>query len=124
MNNYITLDGKKYKTPGKVWNPTVNKPTTVRYTLLGAIDGTFGAANLCDWDGEIEGPVTPIDGTWGSIGDLRATLAKLSALSLIDHYGATYTVICQGPFREQSFMNMWDSPSNHIAVTVKITKVS
>jgi len=124
MNSYITLDGKKYKTPGKVWNPTTQKPATVRYTLLGAIDGTFGAANLCDWDGEIEGPVTPTDGTWGSINDLRTTLAKRAALSFTDHYGNSYTVLCQGPFKETSFSTMWDDASNHINISVRITKIS
>ena len=123
MNNYIVLDGLKYKTPGKSWNNITTKPGTVRYTLLGAIDGTFGAATLFDWDGEIEGPVTPQDGTWGTITTLRASLAKLSALSFTDHYGNSFTVICQGPFKERSLMNMWDSPSNTIFVQAHITKV-
>ena|SRR5271157_2549424 len=124
MNNYITLDGKKYKTPGAVWSPTVTRPTTIRYTLLGPVDATFGAANLCDWVGDIEGPITPTDGTWGSITDLRASLAKLMAINLIDHYGISYTIVCQGGYKETSFMNVWDDPSNHINISVRLTKVS
>ncbi len=61
MNNYITLDGKKYMTPAKFWQPYVDKPATVRKTLMGATDVTFGPAVTEEWRGQIEGPVTPED---------------------------------------------------------------
>ncbi len=58
MNDYIVLDGKKYKTPAKFWQPYVDKPATVRKTLLGDTDVTFGPAVTEEWRGQIEGPVT------------------------------------------------------------------
>lgn len=123
MNNYITLDGKKYKTPSKQWQPVSNKPATVRNTLLGEIDATFGSAAIDEWQGQIEGPVTPTDGTWGAITDLRTSLRKNIQLVMTDHYGVAYDVVVFGPLKEESLMPMWDSPSNIIAVTARIIKV-
>ncbi len=123
MNNYITLDGKKYKCPAKQWMPITTKPGTVRYTLLGEVDVTFGSTAIKEWQGQIEGPITPTDNTWGSITDLRTTLAKTTELAMIDHYGTAITVVAVGPFKEDSFMAAWDSPSNHFNITARIIKV-
>jgi hypothetical protein len=61
MNNYIILDGKKYKTPAKRWSPVYGKPATVKTTLMGVVDVTYGPGFYNEWQGEIEGPVVPID---------------------------------------------------------------
>lgn len=123
MNNYITLDGKKYKVPSKQWQPVTTKPNTVRMTLLGEVDVTFGGATITEWQGQIEGPVTPQDGSWGSISDLRATLAKRQEIAMIDHFGVACTVVCIGPFKEDSFMSAWDASSNHFNITARVIKV-
>jgi hypothetical protein len=123
MNNYITLDDKKYKCPAKQWQPVTTKPNSVRVTLLGEVDVTFGSATIREWQGQIEGPVSVPDGTWGTVDDLRATLAKRQELPLIDHFGISHTVVCIGPFKEEPFMSMWDSASNHFNVSARIIKV-
>jgi len=122
MNNYITLDGKKYKTIHKQWTPGSDKPSTLRRTLLGSLDVTYGPGTFNDWQGKIEGPVTPIDGTWGSIADLRLTIVKLTSVSMTDHYGVTFTVHILGPFQEESRSSMWDAASNMIYVKMRIVK--
>jgi len=122
MNNYITLDGKKYKTIHKQWTPGSDKPATLRRTLLGSLDVTYGPGTFNDWQGKLEGPVTPIDGSWGSIADLRLTIVKLTSVSMTDHYGVTFTVHILGPFQEESRSPVWDSASNMIYVKVRIVK--
>jgi hypothetical protein len=122
MNNYILLDGKKYVTPSKNWKPVYDKPATVKATLLGGIDVTYGPAVYNEWQGEIEGPVTPKDGTWGSISDLRATIAKTTTVSFTDHYGTGMNVHVLGPFQERSLAPKWDSASNCIFVQVRLIK--
>jgi hypothetical protein len=122
MNNYISLDGLKYYTPNKYWSPVEDKPATIRQTLLGATDVTYGPAVFCEWRGQIEGPVTPKDGTWGSITTLRTTIAKMVAVAFVDHYGTGMNVHALGPFQERSLSPRWDSASNSIYVTVRIVK--
>jgi len=120
MNSYITLDGKKYKTVHKQWTPGGDKPATLRRTLLGSLDVTYGPGTFNDWQGKIEAPVTPIDGSWGTITDLRTTIAKTSNMSFTDHYGTSYTVHVLGPFQEESRSPMWDGSSNAIYVKMRI----
>jgi hypothetical protein len=120
MNNYITLDGKKYKVPSKQWLPVTTKPNTVRLTLLGEVDVTFGSCVIKEYQGQIEGPVTPQDASWGSITDLRDTLTKRQEITMIDHFEETFTVVCIGPFKEESFMSAWNAASNHFNITARI----
>jgi hypothetical protein len=58
MNSYITLDGKKYKTPAKLWQAVPMKPATFRYTLMGMADVTYGPGDYMEWQGQVEAPVT------------------------------------------------------------------
>ena len=58
MNNYITLDGQKYKTNGKAWTPATTKAGSVRLNLDGTLDATYGAGTLLRWEGEIKVRVT------------------------------------------------------------------
>lgn len=120
MNDYITLDGKKYKTLFRSWRQTTPKASSERVLLSGALDVTYGHASYKLWTGEIEGPVTPIDGSWGSVTDLRATLAKVVGVSLTDHYGNTYTVHQIGPPQEDPFSPKWDGASNVIYFNVHL----
>ena len=121
MNNYITLDSKKYKTMHKAWLPITDKPATLRRTLAGSLDVTYGPGVFNEWQGKIEVPVTAATG-YGTIADLRTTVAKLTSVSMTDHYGATYTVHVLGPFTEESRSPMWDGSLNMIYVQVRIVK--
>jgi hypothetical protein len=122
IRNYITLDGKQYKTPAKTWEPTPTRPATVRRTLLGRGDATFGANSWREWRGEVEGPVTSPGALWGTLGDLRASLVKRQVLAFEDHYGNSCSVVALGPFAERSIMNVWDDPENSIFLTVALVE--
>jgi hypothetical protein len=123
MNNYITLDGNKYATNAKGWKVINGKPGTERYTLLGALDVTYGPATPKCWEGEINGPVTARAAGWGTIVTLRTTLAKKQAVSYTDHYGTTVNVHCLGDFAERSLSTQWDGATNVIYVSVRLVKV-
>ena len=121
MNDYIILDGLKYRTPARSWAPAEHKPASVKSTLLGEVDATYGSTTTVEWRGEIAAPVTAPGTGWGTIADLRLSLKKRLALSFTDHYGTTRTVHVLGPFPERSLSAKWDSPSNTIYKTVQIT---
>lgn len=120
MNDYITLDGYKYRTPARSWVMTNHKPASVKPTLIGETDATYGPVTILEWRGEIAGPVTAPGAGWGTIATLRATLKKRSTLSFTDHYGTTRTVNVLGPFIERSLTPNWDAPSNQIYASVTI----
>ncbi len=75
MNNYITLDGQKYKTNGKTWTPVPTKAGSVRLNLDGTLDATYGSGTLLRWEGEIKVRVTTETG-FGTIDQLRTSLQK------------------------------------------------
>lgn len=122
MNNFITLDGKKYATNAANWKPVYGKPHTERRTLTGAVDITYGPATIFAWEGEINAPVIPRDTDWGAISDLRITMAKKEAVAMTDHNGDTYDIHCLGEHDERSLMNVWDSAGNVFYVKVRLVK--
>ena len=120
MNNYIVLDGLRFKTPGNNWQPVLNKPASARTTLNGELNVTYGASNMTSWQGTILGPVTPTDSNWGSIDDLRAILRKNESVLVRDHLNNLGVVHLMGPFSETSISNVWDCPRNEIRVSARI----
>lgn len=118
MNSWITLDTKKYKTPQQGWIPRVIKPSTIRLTLLGAIDATYGPGNILEWQAEIEADVSPATG-YGTPGDLRESLKKVVGLSFTDHFNGSHTVHVRG-FEESSMSPMWDGSSNTVIFNVTL----
>ncbi len=120
MNPDIVLDGKQYRTLAKQWNPEINRPATVRFTITGQIDATFAGFCFLRWNGMVAAPVTPDTADCGSIDDLRVSLTIGSLLAFIDHYGHDYTVAALGPFTERSLSPMWDQTSNMIYVMVQL----
>lgn len=128
INNYILLGvdaghTKKYKTPAKTWQFVTQKPATFRFTLLGAADITYGPGDYSEWQGLIEGAVTPDTG-FGTLAELRAILKTKGSVYYQDHYGTAYTVHLLGPFPERSLHPIWDEASNKIYIQVRIVKVS
>ena len=117
MNNYIILDGKRYVTPAKTWQPATYKSGSLRFTLTGTLDATYGAATILEWVGQIEAPATATT-PWGAIADLRTSLRKRAGVSFTDHYGTSYTVHTLGPFPERSVSPRWDGASNKIYINV------
>ena len=118
MNDYIELDGYCYKTTVKTWNPPIpRKPMTVRVNVDGSLDVTYAAASPLTWGGEIKLAGTPSstppaqDKTWGTQSDIETTLAKLEAVTFVDHFGDSYSVHIR-PFGSRSLTPMWDAASN------------
>jgi len=124
MNNYIILDGYKYATVANNWGYISQKPNSVRYTLSGQLDVTYGTAEPVFWEGEVAAPVVARDVDWGTIETLRVTLAKKQGLSYTDHYGTEYVVHSVIDRKERSLMPNWDDPSNKIYVEVRLVKES
>jgi hypothetical protein len=121
FQTYILLDGLKYKTLAKQWRPTTLKPAQARLDLMGRLSATFAAAALKRWDGIIAAPTTASDG-YGSIDDLRVSIAKRAMVSFTDHYGTEYPhSVVLGPFEEEHLQNVWNAPSNKVYVRVSIT---
>ena len=122
MNDYITLDGYKYRTAFKTWRPAILPMANSRILANGALDLVHGPTVVYIFAGEITADVTP-DSGFGSISNLRATLEKKQALSLTDHYSTAYTVHAIGPFPERSLSPKWDSASNIFYVSVQFKGV-
>ena len=118
MNNYITLDGKKYKTTAKSWKPSVIIPNTIRFNLDGSLDATFGPATIYQFDGTIMAPVTAPTG-YGSVDNLRASLQKRQILTFIDHYNTTYSIVSTN-YTEYSLSPKWDNTTNEIGFAVQL----
>lgn len=122
MNNYITLDGYKYATNANKWEEVTFKPATVRYTLSGNLDVTYGDAAPREWLGEILAPVTARGEGWGTITTLKATLVKKSAVTFVDHYDYSCDVHCVGEQRGRSLMPRWDDPQNVFFMPVRLVE--
>lgn len=122
MNNYITLDGYKYATNANKWEEVTFKPTTVRYTLNGGVDVTYGPATPREWIGEILAPVTARAEGWGTINTLKTTLVKKLAVAFIDHYGYSCNVHCIGEQRGRSLSPRWDDAQNVFFMPVELVE--
>lgn len=122
MNNYITLDSLKYKTSAKSWTPLTGAPRSARITLSGALDSSYADSSAMQWYGEIIAPVTAEGAGWGTIVNLRASIAKTQNLTMIDHYGTSYTIIIRVA-EEYSLSSMWDGAENEWHMDVEVLGV-
>lgn len=121
MNDYIILDSKYYTAPFGEFHPERTKPARIRTTLSGSVDVTYGPAVVQAWEGNIWAPVSA-SGSYGTIGDLRTTIAKMQSVSYTDHYGNSHTVHIIGPFRERALTPVWDSIYNKWRVSIRLVK--
>jgi hypothetical protein len=123
FNAYITLDGCQYVTSAKTWHYEPLIPATERLNLDGTHDVTYGPGTYRVWIGEIGAPPTAV-GSFGSIVDLRTSLAKRQLLSFTDHYGQNYPAcLVLGPFKERPLSPDWNSVGSMIYVSVRISTV-
>ena len=124
MNNYIILDGRKYMTISGQWAPSTARATQIRPLLSGRDDVTFGPAPRKYWDGTIVAPITPVDASWGSVGDMRTSMNKMSVLAFSDHFGVGVSVVLVNPNNEVSYVPDWEQPDNEIKFSVQLTQVN
>ncbi len=120
MNDYIVLDGFKYRTTHKQWQPIVDRPVVIKKLLSGTRNVTFGPAMKPIWQGAVRAPVSTAEVGFGTIDDLRTTYYKLSSLSFEDHYGDAYTVVLDRRVNEVSFTPKWDGASNKFEVMLTV----
>lgn len=124
MNEYITLDGYKYPTLALDWESHPVRPASADLMLNGETAVTFGPAASRQWTGSIKAEVTARDTGWGTITTLRASLVKLTTLSFTDHYGNSYTILCDIRGPEVSLSPIWDATENEFSVKVSMKEVS
>ncbi len=122
MNDYIILDGKKYHTTFKKWEPLVDRSVVIKKLASGNRNATFGPTMKPIWQGAVRAAVTPEAG-FGSIEDLRTTYYKLSSLAFTDHYGDAFTVVLERRVNEVSFSPKWDAAENVFEVNLTVVSL-
>jgi len=121
MNDYISLDGKQYKCRFPDWVPWFIKPGTIRYTLGGNSDVTYGTAVPQGWQGFIEVPYTG-SSPWGGRTDFETSVKKLQAISFTDHFGSTYNVNIVGEITFEAMKPMYDDTTSKLYYGVRLEK--
>ena len=122
MNDYIILDGKRYRTAAESWEPNEERPMVVRRLMSGASNVTFGPATFAGWRGIILVDVTP-QASFGTIDDMRATYRKRQALTFTDHYGNSHSVVIDRAVGEKSISPMWTAVDNTFRINTSLIKL-
>ncbi len=123
MNDYIVLDGFKYRTTHKQWMPMIDRPVLIKKLLSGARNVTFGPAMKPIWQGAVRAVAANPEPGFGTIDDLRATYNKLVSVAFSDHYGSAYTVALDRRVNENSFSPQWDAASNLFEVNLTVVAI-
>jgi hypothetical protein len=123
MNDYIILDGKRYRTGHPEWEPIEDRPMVVKRLLSGATNVTFGPATFTSWSGVIHVDVGA-QAPFGTIDDFRATCRKRAVLSFTDHYGNSASVVIDRRVGGRSLSPMWDANDNVWRMNITLLKVS
>lgn len=122
MNNYITLDGRQYRTAADSWEPNEERPMVIRRLLSGGSNVTFGPATFTGWRGIVVVEVGA-QAPFGAIDEFRATYRKRQALTFIDHYGDTYSVVIDRAVNEKSLSPMWTATDNVFRINLSLVKL-
>jgi hypothetical protein len=122
MNDYITLDGYKYRTAAENWEPNEERPMVIRRLMSGSSNVTFGPATFTGWRGIILVDVTPAAG-FGSVDNMRATYRLRSQLGFTDHYGNSYNVVIDRAVGEKSISPMWTAVDNVFRINLSLVKL-
>ncbi len=123
MNDYIVLDGLKYRTTHKQWQPMIDRPVVIKKLLSGARNVTFGPAMKPIWQGAVRAVAASPEAGFGTIDDLRTTYNKLVSVQFTDHYGDMYTVALDRRVNESSFTPMWDAVENKFEVNLTVVAI-
>jgi len=124
MNDYIVLDGKRYKARFPQFDRLRRKPSRERMTLGGKLDVTYGPAVWVLWQGPLVVDYTPGDTLYGSSDELDVTFDKTVALTYIDHFGTAFTPPIVGNLPRQSLTPVHDGAENRFLYTVRIIKAT
>lgn len=121
MNNYITLGSYRYRCRFPDWRPWFIKPGSVRYTLAGNSDATYGSAVPQGWEGAIEVPYED-SGTYGGRSEFETTIKLMQAVPFIDHWGVSYNVHIIGEITFETLRPMIDGDTNKLYYTLRLEK--
>jgi hypothetical protein len=124
MNNYVTLDGHRYKAVFGQYAQARSKPARARKNLAGNTDVTYGPSVTIAWVGEFVVPVTASGSDWGNAADLRTTYEKMENLTFTDHYGNSHTVVMLGELSEDTMLPVLDSALNRFIFKVNLVKAT
>jgi len=126
MNNYITLDGYKYSCPFGQWEPSRNKPSSVRMTLSGKTDVTYGPASEESWAGLIRVTANSdlITAGYGTRANFLTTYDKTTSVTFVDHEGNSCSVHVIGALSRKSTIPIWDSTNANFFYSVNLIKVN
>jgi len=119
VNKYVVFDGFRYTCPFKMWDIQPEKPMSYRYTWGAGIEVTYGPSIFKTWRGSLVARMTPV-ALYGSIADLRISLAKVTFVEFEDHDGVVYHAHAAYAGPEKSFSPKWDGASNAIYIPVII----
>jgi len=122
-NPYIVLDGKKYATVAKNWQPQTQKPQTARQTLNGDLDVTYGKKGIKAYSGEIVARVAEsgerLAAGYGTSSDIETALDKMAGVAFTDHEGNSVTAHVAA-WRKRSLTPNWRGSSNKLYYEVKL----
>lgn len=124
MNDYVMLDGNKYKAMFGQWSPELAKPSKVRMTLSGSPDVTYGPGVFTRWAGMLityADPTQIADG-FGSRFDLENTYSKGREVAFTDHEGNSYNVHFVGTLKRKQLTPVTDSVNNRFFFSVALVK--
>jgi hypothetical protein len=121
MNDYIMVDGYRYKTLTN-WVPYEDRPMTIKRLMSGGADVTFGPATYKYWRGTICVDVSPAN-LYGGVSEFKASYRKASSVEFVDHFGETHQVVIDRGIDERSLSPMWSAPENTINVNVTLVKL-
>jgi hypothetical protein len=124
FQDYILLDGKRYRSLARAWRPSVTNPRSGRIAMDGTHSATFASHSVAVFEGSLVAPLTapsPNPENWGTLETLLASLTKPQLLSFTDHWGKVFMVLVQGRHDQNSLQNVWDAPGNKFYVPVVLT---
>ena len=123
MNDYIELDGFKYRTAADNWEPNEERPMVIRRLMSGNTNVTFGPATFTGWRGIVLVPTQTAAPGFGDVENLRTTYRKRSVLSFADHYGNDFNVVIDRSVGEKSISPMWTAVDNVFRINLSRVKI-
>jgi hypothetical protein len=122
MNDYITLDNKRYRLAAETFEPNEDRPMTVRRLMSGATRVTFGPATFTGWNVTVLADVGAT-APFGTPADLRVTYKKRTVLDYTDHMGVLHGVVIDRRVGERSISPVHDAPDNTFRMTLTLIKL-
>jgi hypothetical protein len=122
MNDYIILDGKRYRVAHETFEPNEDRPMMVRRLLSGSTRVTFGPATFTGWSGTLMADVSAV-APFGTPDDLRVTYKKRTSLDFTDFEGNAYTVVIDRRVGEKSLSPKHDAEDNTFRMNMTLLKL-